>query len=67
MTHTFLKMLEKRYDVGQWLINREGHHQFHRLFSLPNISQAMNACCMLNGGTRTGANALHIKEEEEKE
>jgi hypothetical protein len=67
MTHTYLKMFEKRYDVGQWLVNRDGYHQFQRLFSVPNINQAMNAVCMLNGGTRTAANALHIIEEEREE
>jgi hypothetical protein len=67
MTHTYLKMFEKRYDIGQWLINREGHHQFQRLFSVPSITQAMTAVNMLNGGTRTAANALHFVEEERKE
>jgi hypothetical protein len=65
MTHTYLKMSEQRYDIGQWLVNREGHHQFQRLFSVPSINQAMNVVCMLNGGTRTAAGALHIKEVEE--
>jgi hypothetical protein len=64
MGHTYLKRLENQYDIGQWLINRDGYHQFQRLFSVPSINQAINAVCMLNGGTRTAANALHIKEEE---
>jgi hypothetical protein len=67
MAHTYLKIAERRYDVGEWLINRDGYHQFQRLFSVPNITQAMNAVCMLNGGTRTAANALHIVEEERAE
>jgi hypothetical protein len=67
MTHTYLKMFEKRYDIGQWLINRDGYHQFQRLFSVPSITQAMTAVNMLNGGTRTAASALHIVEEERKE
>jgi hypothetical protein len=63
MTHTLIRMGEKRYEVGQWLINKEGHHQWFKLFTLPSIGQAMNAVCMLNGGSRTAAGALHIKEE----
>jgi hypothetical protein len=64
MTHTYLKFKEDQYGVGQWLINREGHHQFSTLFFVPSLKQAFAAVNMLNGGTRVATDALHIREKE---
>jgi len=58
--HTYLMHSENEYEVGQWLINREGYHQFAGLFKVPSLGQAMTAVCMLNGGTRVSPQALHI-------
>jgi hypothetical protein len=63
MTHTYVRMGEDRYDVGQWLPDPEGHVKFYALFSVPNLKQAFAAVCMLNGGTRISPDALHILEE----
>jgi hypothetical protein len=62
--HTYLKQDKDNYEVGQWLINREGHHQFNMLFSVPSLRQAMVAVNMLNGGSRISGEALHLKEKE---
>lgn len=64
MSHTYLRMSEGEYQVGLWLINREGHHQFTQLFSVPSLRQALAAVNMLNGGTRMSPEALHIEEKE---
>jgi hypothetical protein len=61
--HTYLKR-EEEYEVGQWLINREGHHQFSALFTVPKLSQAFTAVNHLNGGTRISVDALHLTEKE---
>lgn len=61
--HTYLKMSEDRYEIGQWLINQKGYHHFSRLFSVPNLKQAFAAVNMLNGGSRISPDVLHLKEE----
>jgi hypothetical protein len=63
MTHTYLRIDETRYDVGQW-INREGHHHFVALFTVPSMKQAFAAVNHLNGGTRISVDALHLEEKE---
>jgi hypothetical protein len=63
--HTYLKDPNDEdgdYAIGQWLINRDGYHQFHTLFRVPNIKQAFTAVNALNGGTRISPEALHLKE-----
>lgn len=62
--HTYLRMSEDRYEIGQWLINREGHHQFTMMFAVPSLKQAFTAVNALNGGTRISPEALHIEEKE---
>jgi hypothetical protein len=51
-------MEEGVYDIGQWLPNREGITAFTRLFSMPNLSRAMEAVNCLNGGKRISAASL---------
>jgi hypothetical protein len=63
--HTWLRITETEYSIGQWLINRDGYHQFNRMLSVPKLQQAMALVNMLNGGTRLAADALHIFNEAE--
>lgn len=63
--HTWLRMTEDEYSVGQWLINRDGYHQFQKMFSVPNMKQAMVAVNCLNGGTRVSVEALRIFNEKD--
>jgi hypothetical protein len=62
--HTYLKSKDgdDDYAVGQWLVNREGYHQFFTLFSVPTLKQAFTAVNALNGGTRISPDALHLIE-----
>jgi hypothetical protein len=62
--HTYLKQANDKYDIGQWLINREGHHQFTAIFSVPSLKQAFTAVNALNGGTKIDVNVLHMTERE---
>jgi hypothetical protein len=62
--HTYLRQASDRYDVGQWLINREGYHQFNKIFSVPSLKQAFTAVNALNGGTKINIDALHMTEKE---
>jgi hypothetical protein len=50
--HTFLKMENGPYAIGQWLINREGYHHFVTMFTVPKITQAFRAVSILNGSDR---------------
>jgi hypothetical protein len=52
MSHTFQKpsFAGDTYDVGMWLINREGHHQFITLLAVDNIRDAIRLVNVLNGG-----------------
>jgi hypothetical protein len=63
--HTYLRRNKDTYEIGQWLINREGYHHFVALFSVPKLKQALAAVNMLNGGTRIATEALHLEEPEE--
>jgi hypothetical protein len=63
MTHTYLKQNDG-YEIGQWLINREGHHQFIGMFKVANLGQAFAAVNTLNGGTRLSPEQLHVREKE---
>lgn len=64
MTHTYLRRTEDNYEVGQWLINPSGYHEFHTLFAVPSLKQAFISVNMLNGGTRISPEVLHLKERE---
>jgi hypothetical protein len=64
MTHTYLRRGEDSYEIGQWLIHREGHHHFVALFAVPSLKQAFVAVNHLNGGTRISVDALHLEERE---
>jgi hypothetical protein len=48
--HTFLRQETGLYAVGQWLINREGYHQFIPMFTVPTLKQAFRSVSVLNGG-----------------
>jgi hypothetical protein len=63
MTHTYLRH-DDGYEVGQWLINREGYHHFVALFKVPNLKQAFVAVNALNGGGRISPEVLHLREKE---
>jgi hypothetical protein len=66
VTHTYLRTEDdehQEYQVGQWLINREGYHQFNHMFTVPSLKQAIVAINALNGGQRISPDALHITKE----
>jgi hypothetical protein len=65
MMHTYLRIENGVYDIGQWLPNREGVTSFNRLFSVHTLKQAFTAVNILNGGTRVNPNILGIFNERE--
>jgi hypothetical protein len=62
--HTYLRLGENEYEIGQWLMRPDGYHKFNGLFTVPSLKQAMVAVNMLNGGTRVSMEALHLEEKE---
>jgi hypothetical protein len=64
MMHTYLRVGENEYEIGQWLVRPDGYLRFTALFSVPSLKQAMTAVNMLNGGTRIAVEALHLEEKE---
>jgi hypothetical protein len=61
--HTYLKIKDGEYQIGQWLINRDGYHQFSTLFTVPMLDEAIIAVNMLNGGymfAKHPVNPLHL-------
>jgi hypothetical protein len=68
MTHTFQKpsFAGDSYDVGMWLINREGYHQFITLLAVDNVRDAVRLVNVLNGGAYSEHFVNLIQEERGK-
>ena len=60
--HTYLKMNEDIYAVGQWLRHSEGYDQFQALFTVPSLKQAFHAVNSLNGGRQINIDNLDLIE-----
>jgi hypothetical protein len=61
MMHTFLKHSDTRYDVGQWLTNREGWSEFNTMFTVVTLSRAFAAVNALNGGESLDPEILKLE------
>jgi hypothetical protein len=48
--HSYLRESTNTYEVGVWLINKEGYHQFNIMFTVRNLGSAVSAVNTLNGG-----------------
>lgn len=48
--HTYIRINSREYEIGLWLINDKGYHQFNRLLSVPNLGSAISVVNTLNGG-----------------
>jgi hypothetical protein len=59
--HTYLKHSDSRYDIGQWLLNREGWSEFNTMFTVTTLSRAFLAVNTLNGGASLDPEILKLE------